>query len=56
MTTSKQLFTLISSDGQLEMSLKDVDVPAPKPHEVIVRIEVAPINLPICGLCLALQI
>jgi NADPH:quinone reductase-like Zn-dependent oxidoreductase len=44
MTTSKQLFTLISSDGQLEMSLKDVDVPAPKPHEVIVRIEAAPIN------------
>jgi NADPH:quinone reductase-like Zn-dependent oxidoreductase len=44
MTTSKQLFTLISSDGQLEMSLKDVDVPAPKPHEVIVCIEAAPIN------------
>jgi NADPH:quinone reductase-like Zn-dependent oxidoreductase len=44
MTNSKQLFTLISSDGKLEMSLKDVDLPAPKPHEVMVRIEAAPIN------------
>jgi NADPH:quinone reductase-like Zn-dependent oxidoreductase len=44
MTNSKQLFTLISSDGKLEMSLKDVNVPAPKSHEVIVRVEAAPIN------------
>ena len=44
MKTSKQLFTLITSDGQLEVSLKERDVPAPKAHEVIVRIEAAPIN------------
>ncbi|MFQ3193924.1 MAG: NADPH:quinone reductase-like Zn-dependent oxidoreductase, partial [Colwellia sp.] len=44
MTTSKQLFTLISNEGQLEISLKTVDVPQPKAHEVIVRIEAAPIN------------
>jgi NADPH:quinone reductase-like Zn-dependent oxidoreductase len=44
MKTSKQLFTLITSDGQLEMSLREVDVPALKPHEVLVRIEAAPIN------------
>lgn len=44
MTISKQLFTLISTDGKLEISLKDVDVPKPKAHEVIVRIEAAPIN------------
>ncbi|MGE4594285.1 MAG: NADH oxidase, partial [Gammaproteobacteria bacterium] len=44
MTISKQLFTLISTDGQLEISLKDIDLPAPKSHEVIVRIEAAPIN------------
>ncbi|MBA6265297.1 zinc-binding dehydrogenase [Colwellia sp. Bg11-12] len=44
MTTSKQLFTLISNVGQLEISLKTVDVPQPKAHEVIVRIEAAPIN------------
>ncbi|MFB1000293.1 MAG: zinc-binding dehydrogenase [Colwellia sp.] len=44
MTTSKQLFTHISTDGILEISLKDVEVPQPKSHEVIVRIEAAPIN------------
>jgi NADPH:quinone reductase-like Zn-dependent oxidoreductase len=44
MTTSKQLFTYISTDGKLELSLKEFDVPKPKPHEVIVRIEAAPIN------------
>lgn len=44
MKTSKQLFTLINSDGQLQISLKEHDVPAPKAHEVIVRIEAAPIN------------
>jgi NADPH:quinone reductase-like Zn-dependent oxidoreductase len=44
MNTSKQLFTLITSEGQLEMPLKEVDVPKPKPHEVIVRIQAAPIN------------
>lgn len=44
MKTSKQLFTLITSGGQLEMSLRVVDTPALKPHEVLVRIEAAPIN------------
>jgi NADPH:quinone reductase-like Zn-dependent oxidoreductase len=44
MTISKQLFTLITSDGQLEISLKELDVPTPKAHEVIVRMEAAPIN------------
>jgi NADPH:quinone reductase-like Zn-dependent oxidoreductase len=44
MQSSKQLFTLITSAGQLEMSLRDIDLPAPKAHEVIVRIEAAPIN------------
>ena len=41
---SKQLFTEITSDGQLNISLTERDVPTPKPHEVIVRIEAAPIN------------
>jgi NADPH:quinone reductase-like Zn-dependent oxidoreductase len=44
MTTTKQLFTHISSDAFLTISLDEVDVPAPKPHEVIVKIEAAPIN------------
>lgn len=44
MNKSKQLFTEITSNGQLEVSLKEMDVPTPKSHEVIVRIEAAPIN------------
>jgi NADPH:quinone reductase-like Zn-dependent oxidoreductase len=44
MTTSKQLFTHISTEGSLEISLQNVEVPQPKSHEVIVRIEAAPIN------------
>lgn len=44
MTISKQLFTHISSAGTLTFSLDEVEVPVPKPHEVIVKIEAAPIN------------
>ena len=44
MTQSKQLFSTITSDGQLSVTLKEIDVPTPKPHEVVVRIEAAPIN------------
>lgn len=44
MNKSKQLFTEITSSGLLELSLKELNVPSPKPHEVIVRIEAAPIN------------
>lgn len=44
MKTSKQLFTEITSQGKLEISLKELDVPTPKAHEVVVRIEATPIN------------
>lgn len=44
MQTSKQLFTNITSDGELQISLQELDVPNPKSHEVVVRIEAAPIN------------
>jgi NADPH:quinone reductase-like Zn-dependent oxidoreductase len=44
MQKSKQLFTLITSDAKLEVSLKNVDIPEPKAHEVIVKVEAAPIN------------
>lgn len=44
MTTSNQLFTNITSEGTLELTLNEVEVPTPKPHEVVVRIEASPIN------------
>ena len=44
MQRSKQLFSTISSDGNLKFELLDVDVPTPQAHEIIVKIEAAPIN------------
>ena len=44
MRSTNQLFSNITSEGQLEFSLLEVDMPQPKAHEVIVRIEAAPIN------------
>jgi NADPH:quinone reductase-like Zn-dependent oxidoreductase len=39
-----QLFTHISSSGELTLSMQEKEVPKPKSHEVIVRVEAAPIN------------
>jgi len=44
MTISKKLFSTVSSDGQLTVELKSVELPSPKDHEVIVKVELAPIN------------
>ncbi|QHJ10541.1 L-threonine 3-dehydrogenase [Paraglaciecola mesophila] len=44
MNKSKQLFTHISSDGELNIHLKDVDVPSPKAHEIVVKMQASPIN------------
>jgi NADPH2:quinone reductase len=43
---------LITSDGQLELSLLEVETPKPGPNEVVVRIEAAPINPSDLGLLL----
>ena len=39
-----QLRSLIRKNGELEVSLADVDVFPPAPNEVIIRIEASPIN------------
>jgi NADPH:quinone reductase-like Zn-dependent oxidoreductase len=44
MNTSNQLFSHISFDGELTLSLVEVDVPKPKAHEIVVKIEASPIN------------
>ncbi len=44
MNKTKQLFTHISSQGELNITLKEVDVPKPKPHEIVVQMHAAPIN------------
>ena len=39
-----QLRSLITPDGELELSLVEVDVPAPQADEVVVRVEASPLN------------
>jgi NADPH2:quinone reductase len=42
--TGLQLRSLLKSDGELEVSLVETEFPAPRGHEVLVRIEATPIN------------
>lgn len=48
-----QLRSLVTAAQTVELSLADVDIPAPEPHQVIVRVEAAPINPSDLGLLLA---
>ena len=48
-----QLRTLVTASQTVEVSLADVEVAAPRPHQVIVRIEAAPINPSDLGLLFA---
>ena len=52
-TTNRQIRSLVTGDGLLELSIASVDVPEPAPHEVLVRIEAAPINPSDLGLLLS---
>jgi NADPH:quinone reductase-like Zn-dependent oxidoreductase len=47
-----QLRSLVTPAGELELSLLQVDTPAPGPDEVVVRIEASPINPSDLGLLL----
>ena len=47
-----QLRSLVTSKGQLELSLQSVETPAPAAHEVVVRVEASPINPSDLGLLL----
>ena len=42
--TSLQLRSLIRANGELEVALREVEIPAPAADEVVVRIEATPIN------------
>ncbi len=47
-----QLRSLLTSNGDLELSLEQKAIDAPAPHEVVVRIEAAPVNPSDLGLLL----
>lgn len=42
--TGLELRSLVTPDGTLELSLHDVEIPAPGADEVVVRVEASPIN------------
>src|SRR6478672_9947182 len=42
--TMRQLRSLVTPDGELRLSVATVDTPRPGPHEVLVRVEAAPVN------------
>ena len=44
MTLSQQLFSTITSSGELVLELKQTELPQPADNEVLVKIEAAPIN------------
>jgi NADPH2:quinone reductase len=52
-TTMRQIRSLVTPEGQLELSIASVDLPVPQAHEVLVRIEAAPINPSDLGLLLS---
>ena len=52
-TSGLQLRSLVDADGTLHLSLQETDVPAPGEHEVLVRVDAAPINPSDLGLLLA---
>ena len=52
-TTMRQIRSLITPDGRLELSIASVEMPEPQPHEVLVRVEAAPINPSDLGLLIS---
>ncbi len=50
---AKQLFTTVTDDGKLVLSVEPYKVPEPKDHEVVVQMEAVPINPSDLGLLLS---
>ncbi len=42
--TGRQIRSLITADGTLQLSIDDVEVPAPRDDQVVVRVDAAPLN------------
>lgn len=53
-STGRQLQSLVTSGGELQLSLADVPVRAPGDNEVLIRVEASPINPSDLGLLLAM--
>ena len=52
--TMRQLRSLVTPDGDLQLSIEHVDTPRPAEREVLVRVDAAPVNPSDLGLLLAM--
>ncbi|MDO9174457.1 MAG: NADH oxidase, partial [Actinomycetota bacterium] len=52
--TMRQLHSLVTADGTLQLSIAEVAVPTPSASEVVVQVQAAPINPSDLGLLLAM--
>ena len=52
--TTRQLRSLVEEGGSVRVSIETVETPAPRSHQVLVRVEAAPLNPSDLGLLLAM--
>ena len=53
MTNSKEIRSMVTNDGNIELSIKTSKVPTPSADEVLIKIQAAPINPSDLGLLLS---
>jgi NADPH2:quinone reductase len=53
-TTTRQLRSLVTEDGQVRLSIETTELPQPRSHQLLVQVEAAPINPSDLGLLLAM--
>ena len=53
-STMRQIRSFVTADGRLELSIASTEMPVPAAHEVLVRVDAAPINPSDLGLLLAM--
>ena len=53
-TSMRQIRSLVTADGRLELSIATTDMPVPAAHEVLVHVDAAPINPSDLGLLLGM--
>ena len=50
---SKEIRSMVTNDGNIELSIKTSEIPTPSADEVIIKVEAAPINPSDLGLLLS---
>jgi len=53
--TTRQLRSLVDQSGEVRLSIETVETPRPRAHQVLVRVEAAPLNPSDLGLLLAMS-